>query len=106
MTTIYRVPLNKSLYTTSYMLLTSATAGLLYYAIYLLVDVYGYKQPTFLFEWMGKHSLSIFILVASNMAIIAAQGFYWAKPENNNTSLHPKHAFLGLSKRLSSQQIL
>ncbi|KAL4187261.1 hypothetical protein AMTRI_Chr09g18070 [Amborella trichopoda] len=35
--TFLGVPLNKSLYTTSYMLLTSATAGLLYCAIYLLI---------------------------------------------------------------------
>ncbi|XP_020520664.1 uncharacterized protein LOC110006920 [Amborella trichopoda] len=37
--TFLGVPLNKSLYTTSYMLLTSATAGLLYCAIYLLVMI-------------------------------------------------------------------
>ncbi|KAL4187307.1 hypothetical protein AMTRI_Chr09g38370 [Amborella trichopoda] len=40
------VPLNKSLYTTSYMLLTSATAGLLYYAIYLLVMLPRTRRPS------------------------------------------------------------
>ncbi|XP_058004601.1 uncharacterized protein LOC131180828 isoform X1 [Hevea brasiliensis] len=77
------IPVNKSLYTISYMLITSASAGITFCALYLLVDVYGYRWVTTPLEWMGKHSLSIFVLVTSNIAIIAIQGFYWSKPENN-----------------------
>ncbi|KAJ0964062.1 hypothetical protein J5N97_029184 [Dioscorea zingiberensis] len=77
------IPLNKSLYTISYMLLTTASAGFTFCALYLVVDVYGYRSPTFILEWMGRHSLSIFVLVASNIAIIAIQGFYWREPQNN-----------------------
>ncbi|KAH7692327.1 heparan-alpha-glucosaminide N-acetyltransferase protein [Dioscorea alata] len=77
------IPLNKSLYTISYMLLTTASAGFTFCVLYLVVDVYGYRSPTFILEWMGRHSLSIFVLVASNIAIIVIQGFYWRKPQNN-----------------------
>uniref|UniRef100_A0A804HPM1 Heparan-alpha-glucosaminide N-acetyltransferase catalytic domain-containing protein n=1 Tax=Musa acuminata subsp. malaccensis TaxID=214687 RepID=A0A804HPM1_MUSAM len=77
------VPLNKSLYTISYMLLTTGVAGFVLCALYVLVDVYGYRCPTFVFEWMGRHSLCIFVLVASNIAVIALQGFYWRNPKNN-----------------------
>ncbi|KAG8644069.1 heparan-alpha-glucosaminide N-acetyltransferase isoform X6 [Manihot esculenta] len=77
------IPVNKSLYTISYLLITSASAGITFCALYLLVDVYGYRWVTSPLEWMGKHSLSIFVLVTSNIAIIAIQGFYWSKPENN-----------------------
>ncbi|XP_027356426.1 uncharacterized protein LOC113865851 isoform X2 [Abrus precatorius] len=80
---IIGVPLNKSLYTVSYMLLTSAGSGLTFIALYVLVDVRGYRRLTSALEWMGKHSLSIFVLVSSNLAVIAIQGFYWTKPENN-----------------------
>uniref|UniRef100_A0A6N2L4Y0 Heparan-alpha-glucosaminide N-acetyltransferase catalytic domain-containing protein n=1 Tax=Salix viminalis TaxID=40686 RepID=A0A6N2L4Y0_SALVM len=76
-------PVNKSLYTFSYTLITSASAGITYSALYLLVDVCGYRCLTFGLEWMGKHSLSIFVLVNSNVAVITVQGFYWAAPENN-----------------------
>ncbi|KAI5577556.1 hypothetical protein BDE02_09G121100 [Populus trichocarpa] len=76
-------PVNKSLYTFSYMLITSASAGIAYSALYLLVDVYDYRCLTFVLEWMGKHSLSIFVLVSSNLAVITIQGFCWAAPENN-----------------------
>lgn len=49
----------------------------------LQIDVYDYRCITFVLEWMGIHSLSIFIIVTSNLALIAIQGFYWADPENN-----------------------
>ncbi|KAF9621437.1 hypothetical protein IFM89_021476 [Coptis chinensis] len=81
------IPLNKSLYTTSYMLLTSASAGITFSALYVLVDIYGYKRLTFVLEWMGIHSLGIFVLVTSNLAVIAIQGFYWSSPKNNIVSL-------------------
>ncbi|PIN19149.1 heparan-alpha-glucosaminide N-acetyltransferase [Handroanthus impetiginosus] len=77
------IPLNKSLSTISYMMVTSATAGITFCMLYMLVDVYGWRKLTFVLEWMGKHSLSIFILVTSNIVVIAVQGFYLKSPENN-----------------------
>ncbi|MED6137762.1 hypothetical protein PIB30_067997 [Stylosanthes scabra] len=77
------IPLNKSLYTISYMLITSATSGLTFIALYVLVDVKGHRRLTSVLEWMGKHSLSIFVLVSSNLIVIGVQGFYWTKPQNN-----------------------
>ncbi|RXH97667.1 hypothetical protein DVH24_009992 [Malus domestica] len=77
------IPVNKSLYTISYMLITSASAGITFCALYLLVDVYGYRCMTYVLEWMGIHSLTIFVVVTSNLAVIAIQGFYLADPQNN-----------------------
>ncbi|KAF7127292.1 hypothetical protein RHSIM_Rhsim11G0192600 [Rhododendron simsii] len=79
------IPVNKPLFTISYMLVTSASAGITFSALYILVDIYGYRYLTCPLEWMGKHALSIFILVSSNLAVIAIQGFYWKTPENNIT---------------------
>lgn len=76
-------PLNKQLYTISYALLTTGLAGLTFCALYFLVDVGKYRCLTFAFEWIGRHSLSIFILVASNIAVIIVQGFYWKNPKSN-----------------------
>ncbi|KAJ8767001.1 hypothetical protein K2173_012510 [Erythroxylum novogranatense] len=77
------IPVNKSLYTISYMLITSASAGITFCVLYLLVDVYGCRRLTYVLEWMGVHALSIFIVVTSNLAVIAIQGFYWKAPERN-----------------------
>ncbi|KAI4376077.1 hypothetical protein MLD38_013871 [Melastoma candidum] len=80
---IVGIPVNKSLYTVSYTLITSSAAGLTFCALYLLVDSCGYRQFTGILEWMGKHSLAIFILVTSNVAVVLIQGFYWKTPQNN-----------------------
>ncbi|KAG6604943.1 Heparan-alpha-glucosaminide N-acetyltransferase, partial [Cucurbita argyrosperma subsp. sororia] len=77
------IPVNKSLYTVSYMLITSASAGILFCALYILVDVHGYRCLTCVLEWMGKHALSIYVLVISNILVIGIQGFYWKSPKNN-----------------------
>ncbi|ONK64484.1 uncharacterized protein A4U43_C07F26550 [Asparagus officinalis] len=77
------IPVNKQLYSMSYMLLTTGSAGLTFCFLYLLVDVYGYRFLTFILEWTGRHSLSIFVLVTSNIAIIFIQGFYWKDPKVN-----------------------
>ncbi|KAG5582017.1 hypothetical protein H5410_052644 [Solanum commersonii] len=77
------MPFNKSMYTISYMLVTSAAAGITFCLLYLLVDIYGWRRLMFILEWMGKHSLSIFILITSNIAVIFIQGFYWRDPQNN-----------------------
>ncbi|CAI9104795.1 OLC1v1003557C1 [Oldenlandia corymbosa var. corymbosa] len=77
------MPLNKSLYTLSYLLVTVGSTGITFCLLYVLVDVYGWRGVTFVFEWVGKHALSIFILVTSNIAVITIQGFYWKSPDNN-----------------------
>ncbi|KAF5182148.1 Heparan-alpha-glucosaminide n-acetyltransferase [Thalictrum thalictroides] len=74
---------NKVLYSSSYTCLTAGTAGILFAGIYVLVDVYGYRRLTFVLEWMGKHSMMIYILAACNLLPIFLQGFYWKNPENN-----------------------
>ncbi|KAL5538620.1 hypothetical protein UlMin_042838 [Ulmus minor] len=84
---LFGMHVNKPLYSLSYMCVTSAAAGILFVAIYLLVDVGGYRRMTLVFEWMGMHALMIFILVACNVLPLLLQGFYWKLPTNNILSL-------------------
>uniref|UniRef100_A0A0E0MG42 Heparan-alpha-glucosaminide N-acetyltransferase catalytic domain-containing protein n=1 Tax=Oryza punctata TaxID=4537 RepID=A0A0E0MG42_ORYPU len=80
---LFGLHMNKSLYSLSYTCVTTGTAGLFFAAIYLLVDVKGCKRPVFPMEWMGKHALMIFVLVACNIVSVLVQGFYWREPSNN-----------------------
>uniref|UniRef100_A0A0E0BJZ2 Heparan-alpha-glucosaminide N-acetyltransferase catalytic domain-containing protein n=1 Tax=Oryza glumipatula TaxID=40148 RepID=A0A0E0BJZ2_9ORYZ len=80
---LFGLHMNKSLYSLSYTCVTTGTAGLFFVAIYLLVDVKGYKRPVLPMEWMGKHALMIFVLVACNVIPVLVQGFYWKEPSNN-----------------------
>jgi heparan-alpha-glucosaminide N-acetyltransferase len=41
------------------------------------------RNMVFPFEWVGKHALIIFVLVACNIVPILVQGFYWGEPHNN-----------------------
>ncbi|EPS65922.1 hypothetical protein M569_08853, partial [Genlisea aurea] len=86
------MPLNKCLYTVSYQMVASSAAGIAFCLLYitastcypLSVDVYGWwRWASCGVEWMGKHSLGIFILVSSNVVVILVQGFYLEAPENN-----------------------
>ncbi|KAK1294795.1 hypothetical protein QJS10_CPA16g00734 [Acorus calamus] len=78
---------NKVLYTFSYTCVTAGVAGLLFAGTYILVDIYGFRRPTMIFEWMGMHALIIYILAACNIFPILIQGFYWKQPQNNVLSL-------------------
>eukprot|EP00268_Persea_americana_P038201 TRINITY_DN37823_c0_g1_i3.p1 TRINITY_DN37823_c0_g1~~TRINITY_DN37823_c0_g1_i3.p1 ORF type:complete len:399 (-),score=61.54 TRINITY_DN37823_c0_g1_i3:423-1619(-) len=78
---------NKVLYSLSYTCVTAGAAGILFAGTYVLVDIYGYRRPTMVMEWMGMNALMIYILLACNVVPVLLQGFYWKKPQNNILSL-------------------
>ncbi|KAK4742254.1 hypothetical protein SAY87_000255 [Trapa incisa] len=78
--------LNKALYSLSYTCITAGVGGILFAAIYTLVDVYEYRRPMFLLEWVGTHSLKVFVIVACNIWLLGLQGFYLKEPKNNIVS--------------------
>ncbi|KAG6474250.1 hypothetical protein ZIOFF_068175 [Zingiber officinale] len=51
--------------------------------VYVLVDIYGYRKPTLVMEWLGTHALMVYILLGCNIFPLFAQGFYLREPENN-----------------------
>ncbi|XP_010929549.1 uncharacterized protein [Elaeis guineensis] len=75
--------MNKALYSLSYTCVTAGAAGILFAGIYVLVDVYGFRRPTYAMEWMGMHALMIYILIGCNILPVLIQGVYWREPQNN-----------------------
>ncbi|PON71062.1 hypothetical protein PanWU01x14_075010 [Parasponia andersonii] len=73
----FGIRVNKALYTFSYMCATAGAAGVFFVAIYVMVDVLGYKHAVAALDWIGKHSLMIYVLVACNMLPFLLQGLYW-----------------------------
>ena len=53
---------------------------------------------------MGKHALSIYVLVISNILVIGIQGFYWKSPKNNivSTKQWSYFLFMGTGKSIIS----
>ncbi|KAH7434547.1 hypothetical protein KP509_06G022600 [Ceratopteris richardii] len=77
------MPLNKQLYTVSYMFVTTGIVALAFTATFVLVDIYKWRSSTAFFKWVGMHSLMIYALLASDLLPILLQGFYWRRPDNN-----------------------
>lgn len=75
--------LNKVLYSFSYMCVTAGAAGFLFTAVYMMVDVWGFRHWTTVLKWMGTNALLIYVLVSCNILPVLLQGFYWRRPENN-----------------------
>jgi hypothetical protein len=61
----------------------------------LQVDMYGFRKPTISMEWLGKHALMIYVLVACNILPMFIHGFYWKEPKNNLVSAKQYHVSFG-----------
>lgn len=81
------MPLNKPLYTISYVCITAGAAGLLFSLTYVLVDVWNYRKPFLLLEWMGMNALLIYVLAAEKIFSDFIGAIYWDSPHNNLVSL-------------------
>lgn len=88
------IPLNKQLYSFSYVCLTAGAAGLVFSAFYLLIDIWGLRRPFLLLEWMGMNAMLIFVMAAQAIFPAFVNGWYYDTP--NNTLVHwiQKHIFI------------
>jgi len=79
-------PINKHLWSSSFIMLTSGMAFILLAVFYWVIDVKGYKRWSFFFRVIGMNSLVIYLAVrfvdfnASSKLLF--EGFYKYAPEN------------------------
>lgn len=90
----HAIPLNKQLYSFSYVLLTGGAAGLVFSGFYVMIDIYGIRKPTLLLEWMGLNAMFVFVMAAQAIFPAFVNGWYYKSP--NNTLVHwvEKHIFI------------
>ena len=79
------VPINKKLYTTSYMLLTSGMVGAVLAVVYLLADVVGTVFKALFFPMMCVGMNAIIIYVGDSLLWQVARLVYYQEPEQNLT---------------------
>ncbi|KAF7832988.1 heparan-alpha-glucosaminide N-acetyltransferase-like [Senna tora] len=61
------IPLNKQLYSFSYVCFTAGAAGIFFSGFYLLIDVWGFRTPFLFLEWIGMNAMLVFVMAAQDI---------------------------------------
>ncbi|KAG8503291.1 hypothetical protein CXB51_001249 [Gossypium anomalum] len=61
------IPINKQLYSFSYVCFTAGAAGIVFSAFYILIDVWGWRTPFLFLEWIGMNAMLIYVLGAQGI---------------------------------------
>lgn len=92
----HAIPLNKQLYTFSYVCVTSGAAALVFSSIYALVDIWGWKcifQPL---AWIGMNAMLVYVMAAEGIFAGFINGWYDNDPHNTLIYWIQKHIFIGV----------
>ncbi|KAI3882487.1 hypothetical protein MKW92_021710 [Papaver armeniacum] len=90
------IPLNKQLYSFSYVCLTAGAAALVFSALYVLVDIFGLGHLFLPLEWIGMNAMLVFVLAAEGIFAGFINGWYYEDPHNTLIYWIKKHVFIGV----------
>jgi len=76
-------PLNKRLWTSSYVLYTGGLAYLVFAVIYFIVDILGYAKWGNIFKYLGMNAIAIFTL-----SVFITKSFYLLHIPGTKTTIH------------------
>ncbi|CAN4117130.1 unnamed protein product [Withania somnifera] len=92
------IPLNKQLYSFSYVCFTAGAAGIVFSGFYILIDVLGLRLPFLWLEWIGMNAMLIFVLGAQGIFAGFVNGWYFKNEENNLVNWIQHHVFFDVWK--------
>ncbi|KAH6820090.1 heparan-alpha-glucosaminide N-acetyltransferase-like protein [Perilla frutescens var. hirtella] len=90
------IPLNKQLYTLSYVCITSGAAALVFSSFYILVDIWNIRYPFLVLEWIGLNAMLVYVMVAAGIFAGFINGWYYDDPHNTLTHWIQKHVFINV----------
>ncbi|KAF3643200.1 putative F-actin-capping protein subunit alpha-like [Capsicum annuum] len=90
------IPLNKQLYTVSYVCVTSGAAALVFSAFYILVDILNWKYLFLPLEWIGMNAMLVYVMAAAEIFSGFINGWYYEDPHNTLIYWIKKHIFIGV----------
>ncbi|XP_011087428.1 heparan-alpha-glucosaminide N-acetyltransferase isoform X2 [Sesamum indicum] len=88
------IPLNKQLYTLSYVCVTSGVAALVFSAFYIMVDIWNFKYPFLPLEWIGMNAMLVYVMAAEGIFAGFVNGWYYDDPHNTLIHWIQKHIFI------------
>uniref|UniRef100_A0A7N0UUJ7 Heparan-alpha-glucosaminide N-acetyltransferase catalytic domain-containing protein n=1 Tax=Kalanchoe fedtschenkoi TaxID=63787 RepID=A0A7N0UUJ7_KALFE len=98
------IPMNKQLYSFSYVCATAGAAGILFSLFYLVIDVWGLRTPFLFLEWIGMNAMLVFVMAAQGVFAAFVNGWYYGTPEKSLVHWIHKHVFVDVwnSERLGT----
>ncbi|GJN07028.1 hypothetical protein PR202_ga24817 [Eleusine coracana subsp. coracana] len=98
------IPINKQLYSFSYVCFTAGVAGVILSAFYILIDVWGLRTPFLFLEWIGMNAMLVFVLGAQGILAAFVNGWYYESPDDTLVHWIVKHVFVNVwhSQRLGT----
>ncbi|KAK1278179.1 hypothetical protein QJS04_geneDACA007271 [Acorus gramineus] len=96
------IPLNKQLYSFSYVCVTAGAAALVFSSFYILVDMWGLRNLFLPMEWIGMNAMLVYVMAAEGIFEGFINGWYYDDPHKTLVYWIKKHIFIGLwhSKRV------
>ncbi|XP_073013480.1 uncharacterized protein [Typha latifolia] len=98
------IPINKQLYSVSYVCFTGGAAGIVLSAFYIVIDVWGLRIPFLLLEWIGMNAMLVFVMAAQGLFPAFVNGWYYETPNRSLVHWVHKHVFVNVwhSERLGT----
>ncbi|KAL6133454.1 hypothetical protein ACLB2K_065689 [Fragaria x ananassa] len=87
------IPINKQLYSFSYVCFTAGAAGLVFSGFYLLIDVWGYRTPFLFLEWIGMNAMLVFVMAAQGIFAGFVNGWYYETQDKTLVYWIQEHVF-------------
>ncbi|XP_047151467.1 heparan-alpha-glucosaminide N-acetyltransferase-like [Vigna umbellata] len=87
------IPINKQLYSFSYVCFTAGAAGIVFSWFYILIDVLGLRTPFLFLEWIGMNAMLVFVMAAEGIFAAFVNGWYYEDPRNSLVHWIKKHVF-------------
>ncbi|KAJ1692115.1 hypothetical protein LUZ63_008813 [Rhynchospora breviuscula] len=90
----HAIPLNKQLYTFSYVCVTAGAAALVFSLFYFLVDIVGIRSIFLPLEWIGMNAMLVYVMAAEGIFEGFLNGWYYRSTNNTLVYWVKKHVFV------------
>ncbi|VAH68350.1 unnamed protein product [Triticum turgidum subsp. durum] len=90
----HAIPLNKQLYTLSYICVTAGAAGIVFSMLYFLVDVVRLRYVFAPLRWVGMNAMLVYVMAAAGIFEGFLNGWYYDGTNNTLVYWVRKHVFV------------
>ncbi|KAL9362169.1 hypothetical protein Peur_044954 [Populus x canadensis] len=87
------IPINKQLYSFSYVCFTAGAAGIVFSGLYILIDIWGFRPPFLFLEWIGMNAMLVYVMAAQGIFEGFINGWYYKSPDNTLVYWIQEHVF-------------